>query len=53
VLDEVSEERGIRRKFLVVDVAIQKLVHCKDEPRHFRKPSFRVDQPCLRTVASD
>src|SRR5262249_12299028 len=43
LLDEVPKELGfrrkrIRRKILVVDVAVQGLVHCKDELSHPASP---------------
>jgi hypothetical protein len=34
LLDEVTEERGPRPKFRVVDVAIQRLVQSEDKFRH-------------------
>jgi hypothetical protein len=42
LLDEVAKERGARHKFLVVDIAIQGLVHSKDELRHAAKPPAQV-----------
>src|SRR3954453_13411726 len=55
----MSKERGIRRKFLVVDVTVQRLVHCKDELRHLRPHSrsivcafgHRVPAKCAETPA--
>src|SRR5262245_59824146 len=36
LLDEVAEERGARRKPHMVDVAVQRLVHSKDELGHYK-----------------
>src|SRR5450755_2062095 len=37
LLGEVTKERGTRRKFLVVDIAVQGLVQSEDELRHATK----------------
>jgi len=34
LVDEVTEEHGIWRKRLIVDIAIQRLIHSEDELRH-------------------
>src|SRR5215471_13289160 len=43
LLDEVTKERGAWRKRHVVDVAVQRLVHAKDELRHI-EVSFQKNQ---------
>jgi hypothetical protein len=44
MIDEVTEERETGSEFGMVDVAVQRLVHCKDEFRHAAKPPFLVLQ---------
>jgi hypothetical protein len=34
LLYPVTKEHGIRRKCLMVDVAVQRLIHSEDDPRH-------------------
>jgi hypothetical protein len=49
-LDEVTEEQGPRRKFRVVDVAVQGLVQSKYELGHV---VFLPFAPSIRSGASD
>src|SRR5262245_38064026 len=44
LLDEVAEERGAWPKRHMVDVAVKRLVHSKDELRHATKSPSRVVQ---------
>src|SRR5215475_9735087 len=46
-LDEVTKERGTWRKFLVVDIAVQGLVHSEDDLRHVAKSPSQVLQNSL------
>jgi hypothetical protein len=47
LLDEVLEKRGVWRKFLVVDIAVQRLVQSEDELRHATKSLSKVLQDSL------
>jgi len=47
LLNEVTKERGAWRKRHVVDVAVQRLVHSKDELRHPTKSPSEVLQNSL------
>src|SRR5665213_531687 len=47
LLGEVTKERGTRRKFLVVNIAVQGLVQSEDEPRHATKSPSQVLQNSL------
>src|SRR4029077_12844796 len=47
LLGEVMKERRTRRKFQVVDVAVQGLVHSEDELRHATKSPSKVLQDSL------
>src|ERR1051326_3261459 len=38
LLDKMPEQRGARRKRHVIDIAVQGLVHSKDERRHAASP---------------
>ncbi|OIQ71430.1 hypothetical protein GALL_469500 [mine drainage metagenome] len=40
--DKVTKERGARREFGVVDIAVQRLVHPKNEFRHDKDPTQRL-----------
>src|SRR5262249_4303910 len=42
LLGKVTKERGTRRKFLVVDIAVQGLVQSEDELRHATKSPSQV-----------
>src|ERR1700722_20888340 len=49
LLDEVTEKRGSRRKFLVVYITIQRLVQSEDELRHAIASYLRkIERPTLR-----
>ena len=50
LLDEVTEEHGVWPHFLVVDVAVQGLVHSEDELRHAAKSPRQGVQISLRPV---
>src|SRR4029077_4162891 len=47
LLGEVMKQRRTRRKFQVVDVAVQGLVHSEDELRHAAKSPSKVLQDSL------
>jgi len=47
VLYPVTKERGTWRKFLVVDMAVEGLVHSEDELRHAAKSPYQVLQNSL------
>src|ERR1700733_8085574 len=56
LLDEVTEKRGSRRKFLVIYIAIQGLVQSEDEFRHVIASYLRKSKdqrcPCTPTCLS-